>query len=211
MKNIFKRKSVLKLILPGSYFLILVYQTGCASNNYVYNPVQIQPRTSWEANPPKPFQSHIPEKITIHHEGTFFDGSKETAEQHIKKVQVWGMGPERNWIDIPYHFLIGHDGAVYEGRSVFTVGETNTEYNPSGHLLISLLGNFEEQEVPEKQLFALIDLLVYSCEKFNIPPDSIRSHKDYATTLCPGKNLYKYISSGYIISEVKKVLYSPDN
>src|SRR5690606_24280021 len=83
---------------------------------------------------------HVPEKITIHHEGVVFTDSMN-APEHIKNVQVWGMGKDRNWVDIPYHFLIAPDGTIYEGRNVYTIGETNTEYDPTGHLLISLLGN----------------------------------------------------------------------
>jgi len=56
------------------------------------------------------------------------------------------MGPDRKWTDIPYHFLIAPDGTIYEGKSVYTVGETATEYDPTGHLLITCLGNLEVQE-----------------------------------------------------------------
>lgn len=180
---------------------------GCATTKEPLK-VTIESRALWEAAPPRPFKVHIPERITVHHEGTFFDPAKQSAAEHIKRVQTWGMGPDRNWIDIPYHFLIDFDGKIYEGRNVFTVGETNTEYDPSGHLLISCLGNFEEQEVGEKTLNALVDLIAYSCRKFDISPDSIRTHRDYAKTSCPGKNMYKYFSDGTVVKRVKEILKS---
>ncbi|MCE1187906.1 MAG: peptidoglycan recognition protein family protein [Ignavibacteria bacterium] len=170
--------------------------------------VRILPREAWNALPPKPFKNHVPVRITIHHEGTFFDGVKETAEAHISTVQKWGMSEARNWVDIPYHFLIDNKGRIFEGRNVFTVGETNTDYNPEGHLLISLLGNFEEQELPAAQLESLICLIVDCCKKFSIDPDTIKCHRDFTETLCPGKNLYARYSDGYILSEVKKRLNS---
>lgn len=166
----------------------------------------IVPRTSWNAAAPKPFRQHTPVKITIHHEGTAFDSSKDAAK-HIKNVQTWGMGKDRNWADIPYHFLIAPDGTIYEGRDVYTVGETATEYDPAGHLLISCLGNFEEQEVPAKQLEALSRLIAYCVKKYNIPAETIASHKDHSTkTDCPGKNLYQYLQNGYIKTRVKELL-----
>ncbi len=190
-----------------SALFLLTLVAGCSGSKEPLN-VRIEPRDKWEAAPPRPFKTHIPEKITVHHEGTFFDPAKQSAAEHIKRVQTWGMGKDRNWIDIPYHYLIDFDGTIYEGRNVFTVGETNTEYDPAGHLLISCLGNFQEQEVGEKQLTALIELLAHSCKKFDISPDSIRTHRDYAKTDCPGKNMYKYFSDGTVIERVKEILKS---
>ena len=166
----------------------------------------ILPRSSWGADTPKPFAYHVPNRITVHHEGTFFDGVKETAEAHILKVQKWGMTDARNWVDIPYHYLIDNKGRIFEGRNAYTVGETNTDYNPEGHLLISMLGNFEEQEVPAAQLDALVNMIVYACMTYSIDPNTLATHKDQTETLCPGKNLYAYFTSGYVLAEVKKRL-----
>lgn len=168
--------------------------------------VIINSRSTWNASEPKPFQQHVPERITIHHEGTKFE-KKDDAAKHIKNVQTWGMGKDRNWVDIPYHFLIDPNGNIYEGRNVFTVGETATEYDPAGHLLITCMGNFEEQEVSDEQLDALINLIAYCCKKYQISPETIASHKDYSTqTVCPGKNLYKYLENKYIKEEVRELL-----
>jgi hypothetical protein len=179
---------------------IMILFSGCSSSEFL-----IRDRNFWKANDPKPFKSHMPVRITIHHEGEIFNKG-ENAPEHIKGVQVWGMGPDRNWSDIPYHFLIDPDGNIYEGRNVFTTGETATEYNPDGHLLITCMGNFEEQILSNEQLNSLIKLTAYCCKKYQISPETIASHKDYAETLCPGKDLYKYIENGYIKDEVSKLV-----
>lgn len=145
-------------------------------------------------------------RITIHHEGTKLEMTDDAAKK-ISAIQRWGMGPEKNWADIPYHFLIAPNGTIYEGRDVFTVGETSTEYNPEGHLLICCLGNLEVQPLPQQQLNALIKLAAYASKKYSISVDSIASHRDYSKqTTCPGKNLYPYIQNGFIKKEVKKLL-----
>ncbi len=145
-------------------------------------------------------------QITIHHEGTKLEITDDAARK-IKNIQTWGMGKDRNWVDIPYHFLIAPDGTIYEGRNVFTVGETATEYDPTGHLLITCLGNLEQQEVPSAQLAALTRLIAYCCKKYNLPLETLASHRDHsAQTTCPGKNLYHYLQNGYIRTEVKKLL-----
>ncbi|HPO54591.1 MAG TPA: peptidoglycan recognition family protein [Ignavibacteriaceae bacterium] len=160
-------------------------------------------REGWNADTQKPFPKHVPERITIHHEGTIFDPSKESAAVHIKNVQKWGMSEARNWADIPYHFIIDFDGNVFEGRNVFTVGETATEYDPTGHLLITCLGNFEVQELPEAQYNALVGLIAHCCDKYRIAPETMKGHKDFAKTDCPGKNLYSFLQNGKLLEDVK--------
>lgn len=166
----------------------------------------IIPRAAWNAAEPRPFASQNPVRITIHHEGTKLE-VKDNAARKIKNIQTWGMGPDRKWVDIPYHFLIAPDGKIYEGRNVNTVGETATEYDPTGHLLICCLGNLETQPLPEAQLNSLIRLVAYSSVKYGISLDSVASHKDYSgQTNCPGKNLYPYIQNGTIAREAKALV-----
>ncbi|MCX6149863.1 MAG: peptidoglycan recognition family protein [Ignavibacteriales bacterium] len=183
--------------------------TGCFSSKSgvekTSNEIIILPRSAWNALDPKPFPSQIPERITIHHEGEYLSPDANAAEK-IKNTQIWCIGKERNWSDIPYHFLIDLKGNIYEGRNVFTAGETNTIYDPSGHLLLTCMGNFEEQEISNEQLNALINLTAFCCKKYQINPETIKSHRDYTETLCPGKNLYKYFQNGYIIKKVKEEL-----
>lgn len=176
------------------------------SMNCSSSSINIKPRSEWNASEPRSYKPQVPVRITIHHEGEVFNPEKQSSEQHIKNIQTWGMSEARNWSDIPYHFLIDFDGNVFEGRNVFTAGETATEYNPEGHLLITCFGNFEEQKVTEKQLESLIKLTAYCCKKYQIDPATIKGHKDFAETLCPGKDLYRYIENGYIQHEVEKRL-----
>lgn len=166
----------------------------------------IVPRSGWNALEPRPYKEHIPVRITIHHEGTRLEDTADAARK-IMNIQRWGMGKDRNWTDIPYHFLIGRNGTIYEGRDPMTVGETATEYDPTGHLLINCLGNLNQQPLPESQLKSLIDIIAYACQKYNISYETIASHKDYSTqTTCPGENLYVHVKSGYIKEEVRRRL-----
>jgi len=172
----------------------------------VNNEITIVPRSAWNALEPKPYKSHTPVRITVHHEGTRLEKTDDAAKK-IAAIQKWGMGPDRNWIDIPYHFLIAPDGTIYEGRNVNTVGETATEYDPTGHLLITCLGNYEQQEVPREVITSLTQLIAYCSKKYNIPVETLTTHKDNSKqTNCPGKNLYAYFQDGTIMKEVKKLI-----
>jgi hypothetical protein len=198
-------KKILHLVAVST----LVLHLNCSSSKKVNDrsrAITIVPRSGWNAAEPRPYKQHVPVKLTIHHEGTKLE-IKDDAAKKIMNIQRWGMGPDRNWVDIPYHFLIAPDGTIYEGRNVYTVGETATEYDPTGHLLITCLGNLEVQELPEQQLSSLIKLIAYCCKKYKLPLETLASHKDHSTqTTCPGKNLYQYLQNGYIKTEVKKLL-----
>ena len=173
------------------------------------NVLAVIPRKGWNAAEARSYKSQIPVQITIHHEGGRVLTKTDDAAQRLKNVQTWSMGKDRNWTDIPYHFLIAPDGTIYEGRNPLTAGETATEYDPSGHLLISFLGNYEEQELDEKQLDILTRFLAKMCVQYKISPDKISSHRDHSTmTTCPGKNIYPYIENGFIKNRVKELVKS---
>ena len=168
--------------------------------------LSIIPRSGWNAAAPLPYKQHTPVQITVHHEGTNLEVTSDAARK-IKAIQTWGMGPDRKWVDIPYHFLIAPDGKIYEGRSVTTVGETATEYDPTGHLLITCLGNLEQQEVRPEQLASLVKTIAYCSKKYKIPLETMSTHRDNSKqTSCPGKNLYAYFQNGYIKEQVALLL-----
>lgn len=180
-------------------------QPSCKSSKMLIKqlPLTIEPRSSWNALPAKQYTQQIPVRITVHHEGTRLEMGDDVVKK-INAIQRWGMGADKKWADIPYHFLIAPDGTIFEGRNAFTVGETSTEYDPAGHLLICCLGNRETDPVPEAQLESLVKLIVYSSKKFNIPVDSLGTHKDHSTqTTCPGKYLYQYFQDSSVYKRVK--------
>ena len=134
--------------------------------------------------------------VTLHH-----TGSPEPLMPHedpvakLRGLQSWGASA-RNWWDVPYHYLLDLDGRVYEGRDWRFMGETNTTYDPGGHFLISMIGNYERQQPSEKQLRAIADLMAWALVKFDLPLDRIGGHYNYATTGCPGQHLRKYLEDG---------------
>ena len=144
--------------------------------------------------------------ITLHHSGSPKPLTLE--DDPIKKLrglQKWGQNA-KNWWDLPYHFLIDLNGTIYEGRDYHYMGETNTRYNPSGHFLISVMGNYEIQKPTRVQIDAITDLMAWAVSEFNIPLDKIYGHKDLAPTACPGKYLYAYLEDGTFKQGIKKRL-----
>jgi len=134
--------------------------------------------------------------VTLHH-----TGDSRTLEPHedpavrLRNLQAWGAR-ERNWWDLPYHFLMGLEGQIYEGRDFHFMGETNTAYNPEGHFLISIIGNYERQEATPAQIESIARMMAWAIAEFDLPLDRIGGHYDYANTGCPGKHLRKYLEDG---------------
>jgi N-acetylmuramoyl-L-alanine amidase len=150
-------------------------------------------------------KAHTPRKITLHHGGVAFLRDKD-PQQYLRNLQTWSRNT-RGWVDIPYHYLIDLDGRVYEGRDVMIAGDTNTEYDPAGHALIVVLGNFDEVEPNQAQLASVTATMVMLAKRFSIPETAIAGHKDFAaSTACPGKSLYPYLQSGYFQREVARQL-----
>ena len=134
--------------------------------------------------------------VTLHHTGSPEPlRPDEDPRQKLRGLQSWGAS-DRNWWDVPYHYLIDLEGRIYEGRDWRFMGETNTSYDPAGHFLISVIGNYERQEATPAQLEAIADLMAWALNRFDLPVERIGGHYDYADTTCPGKYLRKYLEDG---------------
>ena len=147
---------------------------------------------------------HSIERITIHHGGVDFPDDKDPVA-HLKALQSWSRS-DKNWIDIPYHFMIDRQGRIYETRPINYPGDTNTEYVPAGHALVEVMGHYEHQVLSEAQLDAMVGIIAFLARKFDVPVDRIAGHKDYADTSCPGKDVYRYLQDGTIPSRVQDIL-----
>ncbi len=153
---------------------------------------------------------HKVSKITIHHGGEEFPKDKDPV-LYLQNFQAW-CRTEKNWMDNPYHFMIDLEGGIYETRPIIYPGDTNTGYDPTGHALICVMGNYEVQILSQAQLAALIDLTAFLQREFEVPANAVKAHKDYTETLCPGKDLYRYLEDGTIRAALsqKKIGGVPD-
>jgi hypothetical protein len=150
---------------------------------------------------------HTITHVTLHHTGSAEPlRTGDDPVQRLRALQAWGAR-ERNWWDLPYHYLIDLDGNVYEGRNWRYMGETNTTYNPAGHFLISVIGNYEIQQPRPAQLEAIAEMMAWAIQRFDLPLDRIGGHYDYAMTSCPGQHLRRYLEDGSLRRRVEARLW----
>ena len=182
---------------------LLLALAGCASTP---RAPQIIPVEAWGGSPGAASEEpqHI-SRITIHHQGEIWKEGSD-PEAYLRRLQQWSR-LTKHWADIPYHYVIAPDGRIYAARPLSQAGDTNTEYDPRGHALIMLVGNFEEQQPTPAQLKAAIDVTAWLAREHHLGLDAIGSHRDHSSqTVCPGKNFYAYLASGWFKAEVGKRL-----
>jgi hypothetical protein len=164
-------------------------------------PPKILSRKEWKAKDAiGEMQQHTLQHITIHHTATP-QKEESSIEKKMQNLQNFSQREGRlasgkikpAWADVPYHYYIAVDGQIAEGRDIRYAGDTNTDYDPSGHALIVLEGNFEKEQPSLRQLASLLELLTWLSVNYAIPVSEIKAHNDYASTACPGINLKKLL------------------
>lgn len=108
-----------------------------------------------------------------------------TASSSISPDKIHEMHLNKEWAGIGYHFYIRKDGQIYRGRPEEMVGAHAKGRNRDS-IGICLEGNFEEEQITDKQLTSLIKLSADMIIKYNI--EESEGHRDVYNTLCPGKN-----------------------
>lgn len=182
--------------------LLALALSGCATRPAANDPVVVAV-ADWGGTPADANKArrHTITHITLHHQGEPFKAGTD-PRQYLRNLQQWSRN-SKGWLDIPYHYIIDLEGRVYEGRDLAYAGDTNTEYDPGGHALIEVVGNFEEVEPNRAQLDAVVNLMTMLAKKYDVPMNRIASHRDHANnTVCPGANLYRYVQNGYFREQV---------
>lgn len=128
--------------------------------------------------------------LTVHHQGETWQAGADVPA-YLRRLQQWSRR-ERAWVDVPYHYIVAPDGAVYAGRDPQWAGDSNTDYDTLGQLQVMLLGNFEHQQPTVAQLQATARLLGQLLALHGLAPDRIRAHRHHTTqTVCPGEHLMR--------------------
>ncbi|XP_052833059.1 peptidoglycan-recognition protein 2 [Octopus bimaculoides] len=90
----------------------------------------IRNRTEWKARKPKSVtQLKVPaEYLIVHHSATGSCFTTEDCDKLVQSIQTNHMD-NRDFVNIGYNFLIGGNGAVYEGRGWSVEGAHAKGYN----------------------------------------------------------------------------------
>lgn len=156
-------------------------------------------RKEWGAVPPKgAYTQQVLKRIVMHHSYIPSQAQYKGAAS-IRGIQNYHMtNSNTGWNDIGYHFLIGPDGKIYQGRPETVVGaHCSPNTNSVG---ICVIGYYDEgqDKLNDKIESSIEDLLSWLCSEYDVDPSkNLYGHRDYSPKSCPGDYVYdnhpKYI------------------
>ncbi len=155
------------------------------------------PRSRWTTKPPG--TNHRPigrvTRITLHH--TAEHGAVATLPdvEVVRRIENYHRNG-RKWCAIGYHYLIGKDGRVYEGRPANLQGAHVLSENEN-NIGISVMGDFDKKLPSPRQLAAVQAFVEDSRDRFKVARNRIYGHRDLNRSVCPGDALYAWMRKTY--------------
>jgi hypothetical protein len=132
--------------------------------------------------------AHSPKFLTIHHTSTP-NNDTISAAARMRQMQAFHIDV-RGWCDFAYHYTVGIDGKVYEGRDPARTGAHVGDWN-TNNVGISVVGTFIGFNPRESQLNALTSISKWIVDRYGITKNrtQIRGHKEWpghTSNDCPG-------------------------
>ncbi len=177
-----------RLALAGP---LLAWLNGCAVPAVGRQAPDVVSVDAWGGMPtPVPAQAQPITRLTLHHQGETWKPGAD-VQDYLRRLQRWSR-QARGWVDIPYHYVVAQDGRAYAARPWQIAGDTNTEYDPRGHLLVMLVGNFEVEQPTPAQWDGTVALVAHLLALHGLGLKDLSTHRDHSTqTVCPGAHLYQ--------------------
>lgn len=87
--------------------------------------------------------------------------------EYLNKLFTKSVETDNLW-DLPHHFYIHSNGEIFEGRNTEYSGDTFTEFDPRGYLIIQLLLSDPQGNITPEQLSSIKDLVTHLSEKHGV-------------------------------------------
>lgn len=151
------------------------------------------PRAAWGARDPGRICGQVvaPYRMSIHHTAGPVDDGPDPAAR-MRQIQAYHID-NNGWCDIGYHFVVSQSGLIFQGRSDERRPGAHVANQNHGNVGISLIGNFQNQQVGEAQMAATARIVGWVHRTYDIALDRsrVRGHREWPGqgTACPGNNL----------------------
>lgn len=132
-------------------------------------------------------------RIIITHTASESCNTQADCTLQVRLIQTFHES--RGWDDIGYNFIIGGDGAVYEGRGWNKQGAHTKGWN-KGSIGVAFIGTFNKIIPPERQLKAAFQLFENGVELKKLTENyKIYAHRQLIATESPGLAFYETIKT----------------
>jgi hypothetical protein len=132
--------------------------------------------------------------VVLHHSVTKQlpeDASVEDEREQMRAIEA--VGQSRFGTGISYNVVVFPSGRAYQGVS-FNRRGTHTGGHNSTRRSITFAGNYENAEPTRAQLDTARAIVAEGRGKWWRKDAPVEGHRDYKSTACPGKNVYKNLS-----------------
>ncbi len=185
----------------------------------------IHPRADWAGTdhpPTGPIEAEDVRMLVVHH--TLIPGNGYTEDgvaQLLRDIYDYHTGPEKNWPDIAYNFMVDRFGGVWETRAGSLAGPVQgsaTGGNQGFSQLCCFLGDLTSEPPTELASASMADLLASLADRYSIDTDpgttvtlisrgstrfaageemvvpTLAGHRDVSLTGCPGEAGYAFLN-----------------
>ncbi|KAL0832960.1 hypothetical protein ABMA28_001094 [Loxostege sticticalis] len=157
--------------------------------------LEIVPITEWaesESQRKQELPNPVP-LVVIQHTASGECSTDSTCLRGLKNMRAYVM--KIGFDDVPYSFMIGGNGKVYEGAGWHRVGAHTRGYNDKA-IGIGFVGTFIDKLPTPEALKAAKELIEYGLQNKHIAEDyKLVGHRQLSSTLSPGDALQKEIES----------------
>lgn len=163
-------------------------QTGQRRPHQVTKP-EVVSRAAWRARPPKGnYATHTIDGIVVHHTW------RPTQAQYKQDATMRGIQnyhmDNNKWSDIGYHFIIGPEGTIYQGRPETVIGAHSSPN--TGKVGICVVGDYDpgQDRFTAASQESLVQLMTWLTAEYGISTQEYYGHRDFAPKTCPGDDIY---------------------
>lgn len=139
--------------------------------------------------------AHPTKGLVIHYDGP---GRNLTHKTHTACVDYWKETrifhmKTRGWLDIGYSYGVCPHGYVFEGRGIGREQAAQPGGNSTYYSCTLMLGEREAPSVVQIETTRQLRKWLMDVHKLG---SSVKGHKDFISTSCPGTLLYKMVKDG---------------
>ena len=118
-----------------------------------------------------------------------------------KRTRGFHTGPSRGWADIGYSFMACAHGYVMEGRGLFRTQAAQPGGNSTYYSVTLATG--PDDVVTDVQINAVRQLREWLMEPKSSIAGTVKGHRDFISTSCPGTKAYAMVKDGTFRKKAK--------
>ncbi len=161
-------------------------------------PDKLQWRSDFGWSPYSPAGSANPRSgLVIHYDSSnqrLADKPHSACIDYWKRTRAFHTGPSRGWVDLGYSWGACAHGYVMEGRGLFKSQAAQPGGNSTYYSCTLMTGPTDV--ITPAQINAVRQLREWLMEPQSSISGTVKGHRDFNATSCPGENAYDMVRDG---------------